>query len=168
MENEILIKFIQHSDIQSQDINKIIALKQQHWPYSFSSQKEWIKNNLTANDYHLLVLTSNETLIGYMNLVVRKINNNPILGIGNVCINKTHEHQGFGILLMQLCKHYSNQLSTDCALLCKSELIPFYEKSGFYLYGHDVNIHNEKCSCFLMFSTPKYLEINEFEIDKSF
>ncbi|MBP2639673.1 MAG: putative acyltransferase [Firmicutes bacterium] len=156
MLNNFSIRLVKHSELSDALINQVIALKQQHWPYSYESQIDWLNENLSQNDYHLLITDTGGNLIAYMNLVNRRVNNEPILGIGNVCVNKDVLDNGVGTLLMHICKYYAKQLSLNLVLLCKQDLVCFYNKCGFLKYENKVYIEDtffDKC---VMFSNCDY------------
>lgn len=125
---------IQHSSASGELINSIIKLKQQHWPYDKDSQYRWIRNNIKSDDYHLIIKTD-DGLMAYMDIVNVKIRqrNNVIdaYGIGNVCVDKKNEHRGLGLILMSHCNDFIEQRNSLGVLLCKPELIAFYQKSGW-------------------------------------
>jgi len=168
MLNNFCISLVKHSEIGDDLIDKIIALKQQHWQYSYRSQIDWINANIGSCDYHLIILDGNSNILAYMNLVNRKVNELPILGIGNVCVDKAVLGNGVGTLLMHICKYYSKQLSLDLVLLCKDELGLFYEKCGFYKYQNNAYIDDvvfDKC---VMFSNDAYDLETEIHISNNF
>lgn len=162
------VKFLRHSEINENLINKIIVLKQQHWPHPYISQKNWINSNLNANDYHVIIQDSECNILAYLNLVYRKINEMPILGIGNVCVSKQNLSKGMGKLLMHNCKYHAKNLSLDLVLLCKLDLVSFYKKCGFFEFINKVYIDGKLFANCIMFSETKYLLNKEIRIDKSF
>jgi len=168
MISNYMINLVKHSEINDLLIDKIINLKQQHWSYSYKSQIDWINTNINGEDYHLLIIDSKGVILAYMNLVNRKVNFMPILGIGNVCVNKNYMDCGIGTLLMNISKHFSKQLSLDLILLCKMDLTLFYEKCGFYRYRNKVYIGDivfDKC---VMFYNDAYTSSSELNINKIF
>ncbi|MCV9885435.1 GNAT family N-acetyltransferase [Metabacillus halosaccharovorans] len=168
MLNNFTVNFVEHSEVSSTLLNDIISLKQQHWPHSYNSQLDWINKNLNSNDYHLLLMNNEGELLGYMNLVHRIVNGNPVLGVGNVCINNVVLNKGIGTLLMQISKYYSNQLLLDLVLLCKIELVPFYKKCGFYQYHKKVFMEEKVFDRCIMFSNDSYNLENSITIDRNF
>lgn len=168
MINNFNVCLIENSKMDELLLNKIVSLKQQYWPYSYNSQIEWMNNNLSAFDYHLLLIDNNENVFAYMNLVKRTVNGNSILGMGNVCVSKNRMNQGIGKLLIQISLYYAKQLSLDIGLLCKKELVGFYEKCGFYQFQNKVFINDDIFNNCLMFSTNKYCVEKEININKDF
>lgn len=168
MINDFAISLLKHSEISNCLVDKIITLKQQHWPYSRKSQIDWVNANVRGNDYHLLIEDSNSNILAYMNLVNRKVNGVPNLGVGNVCVNKGDNKSGLGALLMNICKYYSKQLSLDLVLLCKLDLVLFYEKCGFNRYQSKVYIDGELFEKCVMFSNDTFISEAEIHINEFF
>jgi predicted GNAT family N-acyltransferase len=168
MLNNFIVNFVKHSEVSSTLLDEVISLKQQHWPHSYKSQLDWINKNLNGNDYHLLLMNREGNLLGYMNLVNRMVNGNPILGVGNVCINNVLLNKGIGTVLMQIGKYYSKELSLDLVLLCKSDLAPFYKKCGFFQNKNKVFIGGEISHKCVMFSNSTYCSETSILIDQSF
>ena len=80
-------------------------------------------------------------LIAYLNIVHLQImldnHFKQVEGIGNVCVDKNLSGQGIGLLLMQICNYCTRGLGNEAILLCKKELVKFYEKCGWFgFYGH--------------------------------
>jgi len=168
MINNYMISLVKHSEISDLLIDEIINLKQQHWPYSYKSQIDWINTNISGDDYHLLILDSKDAIFAYMNLVNRRVNFMPILGVGNVCVHKAMIGSDIGKLLMNICKHFSKQLSLDLVLLCKMDLALFYKKCGFYQYRNKVYIDGVLFNKCVMFSNDNYKSVSEISINRNF
>jgi predicted GNAT family N-acyltransferase len=168
MLDNFTINFINHSEINESLIDKIIALKQQHWGYTYESQLNWINSNLTSNDFHIIMQDYSGKLISYANLVKRNVNDMEILGIGNVCVNKDVQESGIGTLLMNISKFYAKQLSLDLILLCKKELVPFYEKCGFTQYQYAVFVGGLQFKGCVMLSTDIYDSTTRVNINSMF
>lgn len=123
------VKLIRHCEASNKLLEKIANIKSVRWSYSLEQQLLWMKNNLQQNDVHLLVYAEND-LIAYTNFVNVEviINNVPIqfMGIGNVCT--TESGKGYGDLLMLSINDSILQNNWRGILLCKDNLIPYYEK----------------------------------------
>ena len=81
-------KFIKHKNLSDFELNRIIELKDQIWVHGFEKQVAWMKQNVSENDFHVLLENENN-LIAYAQLVQIDflINNKQLkgLGISNVC-----------------------------------------------------------------------------------
>lgn len=153
--NKMLIKMKQTFELTEDEFTDLITLKQQHWDYSVNEQKRWFANNIEQDDYHLMIY-QNGTLVAYLNAVNINvdINQSPyrMLGIGNVCVDKRHAHLGIGSILVACINSYIKRVGTVGLLLCKENLIRFYETSNWtrifpaavrisnHLYCHEVMI----------------------------
>ena len=130
----INIMTIKHKDISEIDIEKIIALKQQYWPYSYASQLQWIENNLHMEDVHILV-EDKDDLIGYLNVVNIEIRDNTkvinCFGIGNLCVDRAHENKGWGSLILKIAGCLFLEQDAIGVLLCQEKVRPFYCKNGW-------------------------------------
>lgn len=132
--SNVKFEFCKHSDLSSDYVKKIIELKSIHWNYTFEQQISWMKNNLMKDDIHVLML-DNEELVGYMNLVNVIVNincgNRNFLGIGNVC--SRNKFSGLGSKLLIGANEYLTQNDKNGILLCKDNLVGFYEKFEWQL-----------------------------------
>lgn len=125
---------IKHSDISEDELTEICKLKVIRWDYTLEQHKKWMSDNIQPNDYHILVKDA-EKLIGYTNLVdiTVIINNDKVKarGIGNVCTSETG--RGFGNLLMENVNIVVKQNKWLGVLLCKDQLVTYYQKFGWIL-----------------------------------
>lgn len=127
-------KFIKHPELSIRELEKIIDLKKIHWKYSTEEHNDWIKKNINDNDIHVLMF-ENEILVGYMNLVQTEaiLNNEKInfSGIGNVCSKE--KGKGYGKHLLVGVNNYLSVQKQKGLLLCKDDLVVFYEKFNWKL-----------------------------------
>lgn len=120
---------IKHADVSEEEITEICKIKAIRWNYTLDQHRNWLIENIDENDYHLIIKQDSE-VVAYTNLVdvVATINNEQIKvrGIGNVCTAETGK--GYGNILMDSVN--KSLLTNDWVglLLCKSELVQFYEK----------------------------------------
>lgn len=126
----------------------------EYWPYDLNSQKEWILNNIKSDDYNLLLLINNE-LCGFMNLtnvtgLLDELSYCNFIGIGNVCISKSHSGKGLGLLMMHAARYYIEENEKNGILFCKDELIPFYLKAGWKNNNIKVSIGENELDDILM------------------
>lgn len=135
---QILWKFIKHKDITSRDLEIIAFLKDQHWIHGLDSQIDWIKANMKDDDYHLLGIDSTNSynkLSAYLALCDLKIIIDDVyksaIGLGCVCVDKSLEHKGFGKILLEEASQFIRKSNKNGVLLCKKNLIGFYEKCGW-------------------------------------
>lgn len=52
---EMNIQLKRSKELNEQDMNSLIALKQQYWNYSTAEQKKWFEKNINADDRHILI-----------------------------------------------------------------------------------------------------------------
>lgn len=130
------IKIKQTSELTPDELKAIIRLKQQHWNYDDASQLAWFQKNVTEEDIHLLVLEG-QALIAYLDAVWVdvKLNGNPMraLGVGNVCVAKSHTNSGVGAMLIAALNFRLKSDDICGFLLCKDPLVGFYQKSNWKL-----------------------------------
>lgn len=123
------VKFLSHKDVTSSDLDQIIAVKTAAWPYGYDKQVEWIKNNLSGDDVHV-ILTDNHHAVAYLNLIdiQLEIDNNTIhgFGIGNVCA--LEKGKGHGKIIIEKTNAYLLQKNTIGLLFCKEALLKFYSR----------------------------------------
>lgn len=128
------LKIKKTSELDEQDLNFLIELKQKYWNYSTVEQRKWFEENIKADDYHVLIYQG-RILIAYLNAVNVEVNVDQsiykMLGIGNVCVDKGSAHVGVGSILMAYVNSFIRKFSSCGILLCKEELIPFYERSNW-------------------------------------
>ena len=161
------VRYILNKNITRDFLQEVINIKTIAWPYSYDSQLQWIKQNLSSNDIHVL-LYKDKVLVAYLNLIDAciKINGelSKIYGIGNVCAIKRHE--GYGKILMENINLFIKDESRMGLLFCKQPLLNFYYNLGwkcidnerFYRAGmqddkiynmvYNVNIMNSKFEYF--------------------
>lgn len=126
--------FVPHSQLNNEICNEIIALKQQPWPHSYESQKNWILQNTLPDDTHL-IMYSYEKPIAYLCLnrivCVDDWKTFCAIGIGNVCVEQKIQGQGLGLNLVTTANEFIMHQQMSGILLCKTPLLQFYQKSGW-------------------------------------
>lgn len=128
-------KLIIHSDASNELLEEIATIKSTRWSYSLEKQLEWMNNNLSPNDLHLLVY-QNDVLIAYTNFVIiEEVIINDIAtefkGIGNVCTSESGKR--YGDVLMKSINNSILDNSWNGILLCKDNLVPYYSKYNWKL-----------------------------------
>lgn len=170
MISEFKIAYIKHSELTTDMLNKIVWLKKQCWPYSIESQIKWIKDNIEEDDFHLCIEDSSGYLIGYLNLIYLKLKTDKVIeeviGVGNVCVEKTFRGKNVGKLLMHICNYYISVQEKRGALLCKHELCQFYKKSGWIEFGGHVLLKGNNYNGLVMFDCLP--DVSSIEIEKNF
>ena len=165
-----IIETVRNKDLIPIRLNKIVSLKMQHWKYSHEEHINWIQNNISENDYHLLLFDNSDNLLAYLNLVNVTVNcgsdSQEYLGIGNVCVDIELGAKGYGLLVMNLATFYLKQLAKPGILLCKKELNPFYQKAGWNIYTGNSFI-SDKLNPNSVFTTNKVVA-SELNINKNF
>jgi len=140
MINNLIVRYILQEELDDVMLEKIIALKQQHWNYTRDSHKQWIDENLYKNEFHLCVELSTGQIIAYLNVVNLEVFCNEkqteFLGVGNVCVDKMFSGKGLGLLLIQIVDFFIRQIGKPAVLLCRKNLSEFYNKAGWHeFYG---------------------------------
>lgn len=127
-------KFCKHSQINQQELEKIVDLKKKHWNYAPEEHLRWMALNLKGEDIHVLMF-ENEELVAYLNLINAEVIINDavqsFIGIGNVC--SSNKGKGHGSLLIKEVDQYLACKKKTGILLCKDSLVGFYLKNGWKL-----------------------------------
>lgn len=126
----IVTKVLTHSIVSADLLEEISNLKHSRWPaYTATQHFNWLKENFLKDNYHLTII-ANKRLIGYANLLelsadfnAQKIN---VIGVGNVCTAETG--RGYGNVVMSEVTSFLTNNSHIGLLLCKNEMIKYYEK----------------------------------------
>ncbi|WHF53059.1 GNAT family N-acetyltransferase [Chryseobacterium gotjawalense] len=157
---KFLTSVIKHSEISEEQLIEICRLKSIRWDYNLDQHKRWMIENIQANDFHILI-KDEEKPIAYTNLVditaIINDKNIKVRGIGNVCTSETGK--GFGNILMEEVNAVLAQNQWKGILLCKDNLVPYYEKFNWKLINSD-KIMTKK------FENTNFMNINfSIEID---
>jgi len=175
MLNDFCVKHIQHSNMNTGNVDRIVRLKQQYWPYSYEMQKKWIEENLNSSDSHLCIETASSELVGYLNLV--KVNiildgvNTSAIGIGNVCVDKLYLKKGIGLLLINVANYFLKNIALNGVLLCKEKEIDFYSKAGWSLLNREsteIIVKEKPYSNNLMYTKNDFSQVHTLKIDRNF
>jgi len=138
MLTEFSVVLIQQAALTKEQVDRIIALKQQYWPYPLKSQRQWMNDNLYENEYHLWIDNKDGEMAAYLNIIFTDVvfsgRTENMAGIGNVCVSKKYARKGIGVLLMQIAGYYTKSLGKNGVLLCKNSLTAFYLKAGWKKY----------------------------------
>jgi hypothetical protein len=125
---------IKHNDVTVELMKQIAELKSIRWNYPVENQLKWMNDNLKNEDYHLLIYIANQ-LVAYTNFVDIQVQINkqpiPFKGIGNVCTAESGK--GWGNLLMKSINEVIITHNWNGVLLCKDNLVDYYEKYGWIL-----------------------------------
>ena len=122
--------------LKKKDILDIAKLKNSHWNFGISSQLDWFKNqkNVFKSDYHLF-LKKYEKIIGYVQLGKRKYilnsKENKYYLFRTLKILKKERNEKLAKKIMQEVSNFIKKKKLPCFLLCKKNLIKFYEKYGW-------------------------------------
>ncbi len=147
----------QTKELSSQEIKDLISLKQQYWGYSDEDQISWMKKNIMENDNHILIYQGE--LLAYLNAVNVDVYINQslhqLIGIGNVCVDKKYLHTGMGSIAMSYINAFIKKSFTCGVLLCKCDLVPFYEASNWLVVNsHHITIKDKLFEHVLMIYDP--------------
>lgn len=129
---DILWQFVENRSIGHREKYGIAKLKDQHWNYGIESQINWMDNNLNDSDVHLLGIDNSNSIVAYLTISNVQIEFNSkkysMLGIGNVCVDKSIEKLGYGRRLIHKANEYITEIGQNGILLCKDSLVEFYKK----------------------------------------
>lgn len=127
-------ELIPHSELTEEQLLQIIKLKSVRWPYSEAQQRAWMQENISPEDFHILVYDE-DFPIAYTNFVKTNVEINgkdvPFMGIGNVCTAESGK--GYGNILMDAVNKAIAEKKWNGILLCQDRLVPYYEKFGWKL-----------------------------------
>lgn len=147
-------KFCKHSQIDQQELEKIVDLKKRHWNYSSAEHLNWIERNLKAEDIHVLMYEKEE-LLAYLNLIYTEVVINdavqPFIGIGNVCSRE--KGKGYGKKILVEVNNFLTVNEQNGILFCKDNLIDFYKKFKWVLV--DKSLTNQ-----ILFNTINVMLLN--------
>ena len=129
--------------LKKKDILDIVKLKNSHWNFSISSQLSWFKNNnnVFKNDFHLF-LKKNEKIVGYVQLGKRKyilnskVNNYYLFR--TLIVTKKERNKKLATKIMNEVSKFIKQKNLPSFLLCKKNLIKFYEKHGWIKFSKKI------------------------------
>lgn len=168
--DEFNICCIEHSKIKDDMLDAIIRLKQQYWHYSYEQHKKWIHDNIDESEYHLVIMSSNNEVVAYLNIVKTNINYEgnieEVMGVGNVCVDTKYSGQGIGQLLMNICNYYLDSFKIRAILLCQENLVKFYKKSGWMKYNGKVYLKKINLEGELMIKKP--IVSSEISLERNF
>lgn len=123
-------------EISKEDRHELIKLKQQYWPYNEVLQSEWFDKNIRSNDYHILIWNKSK-LLAYLNMVniIVELGDMRVgmLGIGNVCVDNENVKTGMGSVIIGIANHFIKANKMCGILLCKDNLVKFYNKNQWVL-----------------------------------
>lgn len=165
------VKFVKHGECTEDLLNKIGTLKMQHWNYSVIEHLKWFDDNINTDDIHLCVL-ENDKLIAYTTILnieyhLEEEISKSAFGVGSVCVDKDNLNKQFGFLIIQLATFYIRQQSSIGFLICKDELVTFYEKCNWIKFNAKFIIANTTNHCNLL-CTINISESKQIAINKSF
>lgn len=128
------LKKIKHANISKSELHEIIKIKSISWPYSFENQINWLKENITDSDLHLILMKDNVS-VAYLNLINIRLEIDKKIfdafGIGNVC--SIEKGMGYGGELIKQTNNYIKLKNRTGLLFCKDELIKFYKINDWKL-----------------------------------
>lgn len=153
---EVLL--VEHNQVTTELLKKIITIKSAAWTYSYEAQLDWINRNLKDSDIHVLLLLDKNP-VAYLNLIQIELKLDSIthegFGIGNVCA--VEKGKGWGKWLLRAVNEYIINNNKIGLLFCKNELIKFYSEIGWELVSSN-NVFftqvDSKWNTFV-FNTPK-------------
>ncbi len=135
----ISTQLVIHSETFPELLEKIANIKSIRWQYPLEKQLQWMTDNLKSTDVHLLV-HADDKLVAYTNFVDVKVLINEaserFMGIGNVCTSESGK--GYGEMLMNAINDSILKNNWNGILLCKDNLVPYYEKYQWNLISPSV------------------------------
>lgn len=120
-------KFIKHSGISNEILEKIYKIKQSAWPYDLESQEKWILQHIKQDDFHA-ILSENGEIKAYLNLIniKFKVDKEIINGIGIGNVVTLNRGLGHGKMIMKSANDYILKNNKVGLLFCKEKLLKFY------------------------------------------
>ena len=122
--------------LKKKDILDIAKLKNSHWNFGITSQLNWFKDqkNVFKNDFHLF-LRKTEKIVGYVQLGKRKYilnskDNNYYL-FRTLIVLKKERNEKLAKKIMHEVSKFIKKKKIPSFLLCKKNIIKFYEKYGW-------------------------------------
>ena len=140
--------------LKKKDILDIAKLKNSHWIFGIISQLNWFKDqkNVFKNDFHLF-LKKNKKIIGYVQLGKRKYvlnsKENSYYLFRTLIVLKKERNEKLAKKIMHEVSNFIKQKKLPSFLLCKKNLIKFYEQYGwiklnkkkFKVEDHNTSLH---------------------------
>lgn len=136
MNDKLEFKKYFHIESSKELILEICQLKDQSWPHGMIEQQNWINSNLGGQDFHIVGRNGEGLIVAYLNLVNKDIQLRDsvpvkIFGIGNVCVDARFKGFGFGSQIMIYTNNLLIEKEVPGVLLCKPNLVSFYNKLGW-------------------------------------
>ena len=132
--NTIEICLVKVENATLDQLNQIVEIKKQSWPYPDKKQLEWINQNLNKDDEHVMLFVDG-VLCAYLNLVWLSVELDSVkttaVGIGNVCVSLDKRNKKYGTLLMNCVNTILIERNHIGVLLCQDKLFGFYQKNGW-------------------------------------
>tara|TARA_B110000027_G_C16059553_1_gene273758 strand:+ start:345 stop:881 length:537 start_codon:yes stop_codon:yes gene_type:complete len=136
------IRLIKNKDLKTNDLNRIVKLKNSEWKYNIQNHKIWIRKNLKPQDVHFL-LNKKNFLVGYNLLRKRKIeiesnslklsNKSTFYYFDTFIIDKESRKKGLAKLFINNINKYILKQKKLGLLLCKKDHLEFYKKFNWNL-----------------------------------
>ena len=148
--------------LKKKDILDIAKLKNSHWIFGIISQLNWFKDqkNVFKNDFHLF-LKKNKKNNGYVQLGKRKYilnskENNYYL-FRTLIVLKKKRNEKVAKKIMHEVSNFIKKKRLPGFLLCKKDLIKFYEKYGWIkLKMNKFKVEDHKTSlCGMIYNLKK-------------
>lgn len=171
--NDLVWRVLYTKDLQEDDYKSISLLKMQHWKYDLDSQIKWMKINYSNMDIHLLGLGSDGKIMSYLSMtdVKMRYNNESVnpLGIGCVCVDKEHFHNGYGKMTMKKVNQILVENGKTGLLLCKSSLVSFYKKCMWNeIRAERIIVSGMEYNHKMMVYPTESIKTDYIEVDKNF
>ena len=130
----IRFDYINHGEATFEIKERICTIKDTSWHHGIKNQMQWLESHLKDTDIHLMAYTEGG-LVAYLNLIDLNIaidgKTKKALGIGNVC--SAEKGIGYGKMLVEEVNVYLNKHNKIGILLCKQNLVNFYNKYNWSL-----------------------------------
>jgi|TARA_B110000902_G_C14088374_1_gene505852 hypothetical protein len=133
---KIILKSIKHKKIDKKILNKIVNLKIEEWDYNKKLQFKWMNAKLNDDDLHNLLII-NDIICGYTCLRVKQFTYKRVnkeiyyfdtLIIGKKFRSKIINKKKYSDILMKFNMKIINNDFSLAILVCKKQLVKFYEK----------------------------------------
>ena len=163
---------VRHDELDEATLEDIVAIKSEHWAYPAESQKKWIRENIKADDLHLIVKEDCDTVaylsICNVELIIDGKKENA-LGIGSVCVSKKYLGMGKGKRIVLLANEQIKKKNGLGVLLCHDALVDFYRRCNWGSVYYDKAVLAEKdFNDNIMLLQDFDIRVKEIIIDRNF
>ena len=156
--------------LKKKDILNIAKLKNSHWNFGTSSQLKWFDNkkNVSKNDFHFF-LKKTRKIVGYVQIGKRKCTLNSkkqkYYLFRTLIVLKKERNEKLANKIMNEVSSFIKKKRLPSFLLCKKNLIRFYEKYGWIkLNKNKYKVEDHKTSLYGMIYNLKKINYSKTKV----